>query len=225
MAVTNTTTDNASGTVSETSPWQPKTASTYDKNDTITLVVGPEEHEMLAFESYLSDSDFFQAALKKEWTEGQTRTIKLPEEKPEVVAQYLDFVFAKGLPTRSTKDDCRNGTVYEVLGELYGLGERLLDSRSSMSLSNSPRWEAIPTATHRRTPLIRSTNAPPTDPRFDACWCFGSSPTARRIGSRTVCIMISSATSRWRPLPSFMNAVWNSAFNMHKLRTTMFEFR
>lgn len=129
MAVTNTTTDNASGTVSKISSWQPKTASTYDKHDTITLVVGPEKHEMMAFESYLSDSDFFQAALKKEWTEGQTRTIKLPEEKPEVVAQYLDFVFAKGLPTRSTKDDCRTGAVYEVLGELYGLGERLLDSR------------------------------------------------------------------------------------------------
>lgn len=128
MAATNTISDNSPVTTPISSSWYPKTTSTYDKNDTITLLVGPDEHEMVAYGSYTSSSEFFHAALKREWTEGQTRTIKLPEEKPAVVAQYLDFCLGEGLPTRSTKDDCREGTVYDVLGELYGLGERLLDS-------------------------------------------------------------------------------------------------
>jgi hypothetical protein len=128
MAVTNSPSDTVTNTASNTGSWTPKTTSTYDKHDTVTLIVGPEEHEMTAYGSYLSRTEFFKAALKKEWTEGQTRTIKLPEEKPEVVAQYLDFVLGEGLPTRSTKNDCRDGAVYDVLGELYGLAERLLES-------------------------------------------------------------------------------------------------
>jgi len=129
MAAINTMSGTVTGTASNTRSWTPKTTSTYDKDDTVTLIVGPEEHEMTAYGSYLSKSDVFRAALKKEWTEGQTRTIKLPEEKPEIVAQYLDYVLGEGLPTRSTKNDCREGAVYDVLGELYGLGERFLDSQ------------------------------------------------------------------------------------------------
>jgi hypothetical protein len=45
----------------------------------VTLLVGPEEEKMVVHESYLSqDSAFFKAALKKQWTEGQARVIKLP---------------------------------------------------------------------------------------------------------------------------------------------------
>lgn len=128
MAFTATATGDISDAPSNTGFWQPKTTSTYDKDDIITLAVGPEKREMMAYRSYISKSDFFQAALKKEWTEGQTRTIKLPEEKPAVVAQYLDFIFDRGLPTRPTKVNCRDGAVYDVLDELYGLGERFLDS-------------------------------------------------------------------------------------------------
>jgi hypothetical protein len=128
MAATDTSSNTIPDTASNTSSWYPKRTSTYDKDDTITLIVGPEKHEMTAYGGYLSKSQFFQAALKKEWTEGQTRTIKLLEEKPAVVAQYLDFVLNEGLPTRFTKNDYREGAVYDLLGELYGLGERILDS-------------------------------------------------------------------------------------------------
>lgn len=154
---------------------------------------------------------FFQAALKREWTEGQTRTIKLPEEKPAIVAQYLDFCLGEGLPTRSTKDDCREGAVYDVLGELYGLGKGSSALRSatlsSMRWSDSPPWEAIHAAILRKTRSTRSTNAPLTIPRLVVCWLFGSLPMARRTGSRTVCIRSSCAMLRRRRLLSFMIAV------------------
>lgn len=95
----------------------------------ITLLVGIDERRLRAHGSQLSlSSEFFSAALKKEWAEGQTRTVKLPDEKPEVVARYLDFIYGKGLPTGPDKEDPHRGRVYEVLTELFALGERLLDS-------------------------------------------------------------------------------------------------
>jgi hypothetical protein len=113
----------------DASSWEPSTTSNYDKNDMITLLVGSEERPLLAHGSYLAmHSEFFKAALKKEWVEGQTRTVKLPDEQPEIVAQYLGFVYGKGLPIDVRGDDLHKGRVFEVLTELFALGERLLDS-------------------------------------------------------------------------------------------------
>lgn len=104
----------------------------------VTLLVGPEEHQLLAHKSYLSQhSDFFKAALKREWIEGQTRTVKLPDEQPDIVAQYLDYCYSKGLPTTSKSSlDPAQGLVYEVLTELFALGERLLDSNIRNAIIN-----------------------------------------------------------------------------------------
>lgn len=65
MVVSHTTIDAGSGAASDFGSWHPKTTSTYDKADIITLIVGTEEHEMTAYGSYLSKSEIFQAALKK----------------------------------------------------------------------------------------------------------------------------------------------------------------
>jgi hypothetical protein len=109
-------------------PWEPTPPSNFGKDKMITLLVGTDEHELLVHEDYLArHSALFKAALKKEWAEGQTRTIKLPEETPDLVAFYLDYLYGKGLPTDSTKNNSRNGRVYDVLAELYALGERLQD--------------------------------------------------------------------------------------------------
>lgn len=96
----------------------------------IILLVGPDEQELVAHEDYfVRHSAFFQAALKQEWAEGQTHTIKLPEEKPDIVAFYLDYTYSERLPTDSTKRNSRNGKVYDVLADLYALGERLQDDK------------------------------------------------------------------------------------------------
>jgi hypothetical protein len=85
-------------------PWEPTPPSNFGKDKMITLLVGTDEHELLVHEDYLArHSALFKAALKKEWAEGQTRTIKLPEETPDLVAFYLDFLYGKGLPTDFTR--------------------------------------------------------------------------------------------------------------------------
>jgi hypothetical protein len=95
----------------------------------INLLVGEDEEEMFAYGSYLSlYSGFFKAALKVEWAEGQTRTVKLPEEDPETVTFYLDFLYGKGLPTYSVKGESDNES-HRILAELYALGEGRLDSK------------------------------------------------------------------------------------------------
>lgn len=93
---------------------------------------------MLACEHYISRrSDFFKAALKKEWKEGQTRIIKLPEEQPANVANYLDFAYGRNLPTKQIDQkllenkptlDPALASPSCTLADLYLLGERVLDS-------------------------------------------------------------------------------------------------
>jgi hypothetical protein len=68
----------------------------------VTLLVGPEEEKMVVHETQLSrDSAFFKAALKKQWTEGRTRIIKLPEESLEPMQHYIQYVYSGSVPTHS----------------------------------------------------------------------------------------------------------------------------
>lgn len=135
----NPKTPSATPSKSQTStPLLPSTVSSkYDPGGMVTLLVGPDEEVMLAYEHYISQrSDFSKAALKKEWNEGQTRIIKLPEEHPSNVANYLDFAYGRGLVIakidqksldyKPTLDPSLIGSSY-ILADLYLLGERILD--------------------------------------------------------------------------------------------------
>jgi hypothetical protein len=82
------------------------TAPTFSfaQKDTVVLLVGPEEKSLVAHESHLQlNSDFFRTALKKEWAEGQTRVIKLPEDDTETMTNCLTFTHGSGLPTTTLK--------------------------------------------------------------------------------------------------------------------------
>jgi len=109
------------------------TPAKYTRSDLVTLLVGPDEQELVVYGHLLAKtSEFFEVALKMEWKEGQTRIIKLPEEDAGTITHYLDFVHGQGLPTRYIKlytdiqkDD---GEEYLVLAKLYAFGERVLDT-------------------------------------------------------------------------------------------------
>ena len=101
----------------------------FSRDDAVTLVIGPEEKQMFVHGTYLTDcSDFFKAALKKEWTEGQTRVIKFPEEDPETMAHFMTFVYHGQIPFNGilpTKKDHFSAR-WPILIELYLYGERFL---------------------------------------------------------------------------------------------------
>ena len=105
----------------------------FDAKNVVTLLVGPEKHSMIVHSNYLArTSEFFASALKKEWAEGQTRTIGLDEETPELIAHYLDWMYTTGLPTKECWPWDPQGSktaANDLLAELYVLGERRLDSQ------------------------------------------------------------------------------------------------
>jgi len=83
-------------------------------DDIVTLLVGPDEQKLVVHESCITrNSDFFKAAMKKEWTEGQTRTVKLPEERLDTFITYLNYAYRETLPTENIK----NLTTKNPLGE------------------------------------------------------------------------------------------------------------
>ena len=101
----------------------------FSRDDAVTLVVGPEEKEMFVHGTYMTKgSDFFKAALKKEWTEGHTRVIKLPEQTPEIMAHFLTFVYHGQLPFNGILPTKKEHFTprWPILIELYLYGERFL---------------------------------------------------------------------------------------------------
>jgi hypothetical protein len=84
---------------SSSSPSASSHCTKYSHDDLVTLLVGPDEQKMVAFGHQLSkNSEFFKSALKKQWVEGQTRVIRLPDEDARIVEEYLDFVSGGVLP-------------------------------------------------------------------------------------------------------------------------------
>lgn len=100
----------------------------------VTLLVGPEGQRMVVHESYLSlDSAFFKAALSKQWIEGQTRVIQLPEESPEPMQHYMEFVYSGRVPTQDLTaekmSEIDEKHCYDSLAHLYVLAERVLNPK------------------------------------------------------------------------------------------------
>jgi hypothetical protein len=105
----------------------------FDKDEAVTLVVGeePGKYELLVHAGRISaNSEFFKTALKREWLEGQTRTINMPADDWRTMTDYLNFAYSGELLTtyftdptlsgRPDRESCR-------LAKLYVLGKRLLD--------------------------------------------------------------------------------------------------
>lgn len=109
-------------------------AVNFDKGDSVTLIVGPEKHELLVHANYIvRSSKFFKTALKKEWREGQTRTISLPTDEYETVTDYMRFIYSDTLPELQAQDLAgalpghSAARRFVPLAKLYVLGHRMMD--------------------------------------------------------------------------------------------------
>jgi hypothetical protein len=110
----------------------------FDREDAVTLLVGAEKRELLAHADYIAfSSACFKAALRKEWLEGQTRTVPLPVESYEDMTTYLRYIYSAQLPCRldvhqlnqqpTAGDNETIQSAYTALSEFYVLGHRLMD--------------------------------------------------------------------------------------------------
>jgi len=96
----------------------------------------------MVHESFLtSRSEFFRRALNGNWQEAETRVIKLPDDDPEIVALYINFVCTGQLSTAKMKEkkmrtldlselhDCIEKE-YDTLFSIFILGEKLQDIKA-----------------------------------------------------------------------------------------------
>ncbi len=91
----------------------------------VQLIVGPEEKVLSVHEGLVSASPFFKAALSGKWKEGQMATIRLPEDDPETVHVYLNWVYGQNI--EGFLERTSNGEEFRALSRAYVLGEKLLD--------------------------------------------------------------------------------------------------
>jgi hypothetical protein len=89
---------------------------------------------MVVYGTYLSrDCAFFKAALKKQWSEGQSRVIKPPEDTPLHMEYYIEHMYGGKLPTHTLQSERKQTyskpSHLELLASLYVLGERMLDPK------------------------------------------------------------------------------------------------
>ncbi|KAI5361020.1 putative SKP1/BTB/POZ domain superfamily protein [Septoria linicola] len=94
------------------------------EGDIITIKVGTGKVE--------ARGGFFEAALKQQWREGQTREIELPEDEPDIVAAYIEWLYSGKIEPLSCKPPtpvshgAMRGT-HVTLAKIYVLAEKLGD--------------------------------------------------------------------------------------------------
>lgn len=94
-------------------------------------MVGEKQKELIVHETLLSErSDFFSAALKKEWEEGQQRRIPLPDDNPQVVSLYLHWLYYNKLFCRPPDEQSvEDGNEQSLLISLFVFGEKIQDGQ------------------------------------------------------------------------------------------------
>jgi hypothetical protein len=124
------------------------TLSHFSTTSTVSLLVRVDEQQMTAHGIHLmKDSDFFVAALEKDWKESGTRTIKLPEETAASMAHYLSYQYGGKLFTEDIKSvpGAEIQSCFELLAILYVCGERFLNLKLQHAvLTEILRLSAIP---------------------------------------------------------------------------------
>ncbi|KAF7575259.1 BTB domain containing protein [Pyrenophora tritici-repentis] len=95
----------------------------------VTLRVGKdlEKKDFMVHGSFLTKrSEFFRRALNGSWKEAETRIINLPDDEPEIVALYVNFVYTGQLSTapeignkNNNNQDSIGLTKYEFLDYIH----------------------------------------------------------------------------------------------------------
>lgn len=99
--------------------------------------MGDQEYPIFAHEGILSKhSAFFRAALHKEWIEGQTRRVHLPDDEPELMYAYIQWIYSRKFSTDITRD-ASGEPRFNKLAKLYVLGEKLLDGDFQDNVANA----------------------------------------------------------------------------------------
>lgn len=69
-------------------------STSYNYDETISILVGPEKAKFTAHKDVLSArSQYFNTACSERWLEGQQKTVPLPEHERETFQMYMDLIY------------------------------------------------------------------------------------------------------------------------------------
>ena len=118
-------------------------------SDFLTVVVGTAEHTFHVHQDLICNkSNFFKAAVSREWQEAESKTVYLPEHRPAAFRIYLDTIYTPDADlldsarshaeemVEDEEDDFRNAgnrrKPTHALAKLYILGDFLDDAAFKM---------------------------------------------------------------------------------------------
>ncbi|CAK4030501.1 unnamed protein product [Lecanosticta acicola] len=98
----------------------------------LTIIVGPPDAQQTFYvhAAWIQQkSAFFHAAFDRKWQEAQSRQLELPEDIPEVVAAYLEWIYFAALPSHSNigLTQAELPRHYRLLAQLYVFAEKIQD--------------------------------------------------------------------------------------------------
>ncbi|CAG2005776.1 unnamed protein product [Fusarium graminearum] len=83
----------------------------------VTLVVGTEQRLFAAHEDVLSNSPFFNHALRNGYMDSASKRISLPDEEPEIFSSVLEFLYKGDYTPRLVHNKRRNSYELETASE------------------------------------------------------------------------------------------------------------
>lgn len=95
---------------------------------TVDIAVGPQGEISSVHEKLIrKSSPFFDKALSGAWQESRERTVRLPEDEPEIFAIYVHWLYYGTVPVVCDETVEMKGVEYLNLAKAYTLGDKLMD--------------------------------------------------------------------------------------------------
>ncbi|KAK3615783.1 hypothetical protein LTR22_027303 [Elasticomyces elasticus] len=119
------------------------TQAPFTDGRTVKLLVGPKSSPFTVHEELIhSRAAFFDAALKKCWTEGRSGQVMMPEDEPDIIRLYVQYLYTSKIYLERTTTSANlkssdNLPEYIVLAKAYVFGERIQDSEFKNSVVNA----------------------------------------------------------------------------------------
>ena len=81
-------------------------------------------------------SEYFRKAFNEQWAEGKSRVIKMVDDEPEVIGDFVDWLYGSKMIVSVDNDNCDledrmavYSCQYDQLAKLYIFGEKIQDNR------------------------------------------------------------------------------------------------
>ncbi|KAK5685985.1 hypothetical protein LTS10_002098 [Elasticomyces elasticus] len=110
---------------------------------TVKLLVGPKVVPFTVHQELIrSRAAFFDAALNKCWVEGRSGQVMMPEDNPDIIKLYVQYLYSGKIYLERTTTSAKlksndNLPEYIVLAEAYALGEQIQDFTFKDSVVNA----------------------------------------------------------------------------------------